>query len=79
MENNMTDKLFSEQNTIMDRSIVPEPIFDERPELIDLYYAAWQSAWTHIFTCPGAPVQTYMCSTTSIPCRYPCFSIKRIN
>ena len=56
----MTEKPFTEQNTIMDRAIVPEPIYDERPEFIDLYYAAWQSAWTHIFTCPGAPVQTYM-------------------
>ena len=56
----MTEKLFTEQDTIMDRAIVPEPIYDERPEFIDLYYAAWQSAWTHIFTCPGAPVQTYM-------------------
>lgn len=52
--------LFTACNDIMDRSIVPEPIYDEHPEYIDLYYAAWQSAYTHIFTCPGAPVQTYM-------------------
>ena len=48
----MTEKPFTEQFTIMDRAIVPEPVYDESPEFIDLYYAAWQSAWTHIFTCP---------------------------
>ena len=39
----MTEKLFTEQDTIMDRAIVPEPIYDERPEFIDLYYAAVES------------------------------------
>ena len=53
-------KVFTENNSIMDKSFVPEVIYDENPELVDLYYTAWQSAWEHIFTCPGAPVQTYM-------------------
>ena len=54
------EKVFTENNSIMDKSFVPEVIYDENPELVDLYYTAWQSAWEHIFTCPGAPVQTYM-------------------
>ena len=54
------ESLFTEENSEMDRNIVPHPIYDENQEFIDLYYTAWQSAWTHIFTCPGAPVQTYM-------------------
>ena len=57
----MSDKkVFTENSSIMDRNFVPEVIYDEEPEFVDLYYTAWQSAWEHIFTCPGAPVQTYM-------------------
>ena len=44
----------------MDRSLVPEVIYEENPELVELYYAAWQSAWTHIFSTRGAPVSPYM-------------------
>lgn len=51
---------FIAQEGIMDRAIVPEPVYDENPDLIELYYGAWQSAYTHIFTCKGAPVETYM-------------------
>ena len=51
---------FIANDAIMDRSIVPEVIYDENKKLIDLYYAAWQSAYGHIFTCHGAPVETYM-------------------
>ncbi|NMA43868.1 MAG: hypothetical protein GX946_10875 [Oligosphaeraceae bacterium] len=40
---------------IMDRVFVPEVIYDEHPEYMDLYYTAWQSAYIHIFTCPGVP------------------------
>ena len=54
------ETLFSEQSNALDRSFVPEPVYEEDPDLTGLYYAAWESAWGHIFTCPGAPVQTYM-------------------
>ena len=51
---------FTAQDSIMDRNIVPAVIYDENPDLIELYYGAWQSAWNHIFTCKNAPVETYM-------------------
>ena len=52
--------LFSWREDIMPRESVPEPVYDEKSELLEFYYTAWQSAWTHIFTCRGAPVSPYM-------------------
>ena len=52
--------LFSWNTSQMDRSLVPEVVYEENPELVDLYYEAWQSAWTHIFSTRGAPVSPYM-------------------
>ncbi|MBQ9804840.1 MAG: hypothetical protein IJW35_08360 [Lentisphaeria bacterium] len=44
----------------LDETTVPEPVFDEKTEWLDLYYEAWQEAYDHIFHCPVAPVKTYM-------------------
>lgn len=52
--------LFSWNTSEMDRSLVPKVVYEENPEWIELYYAAWQSAWTHIFSTRGAPVSPYM-------------------
>ena len=52
--------LFISRDTVMPRELVPEPVYDENPGWIKLYYAAWQSAWTHIFSCRKAPVSPYM-------------------
>ncbi len=52
--------LFSWNTSQMDRQLVPEVIYDENPEWVELYYTAWQSAWTHIFSTRGAPVSPYM-------------------
>ncbi len=52
--------LFVSRDTIMPRESVPEPVYEEDPGLIELYYTAWQSAWTHIFSCRKAPVSPYM-------------------
>ncbi len=54
------EPLFSWRQDEMPKDAVPEPVYDENPGWLDLYYAAWQSAWTHIFTCRGAPVSPYM-------------------
>lgn len=43
-----------------DRSQVPEPVFDARPDLIDLYWVAWEQAWDHVVTLEGAPRSPYM-------------------
>lgn len=34
--------------TEMPRDAVPRPVFDERPDLVDLYYAAWADAWSRV-------------------------------
>lgn len=52
--------LFSWNTSEMDRTLVPEVIYDENPDLAEFYYTAWQSAWTHIFSTRGAPVSPYM-------------------
>lgn len=52
--------LFVSRDTLMPKDVVPEPVYDAEPGWTDLYYAAWQSAWTHIFSCRKAPVSPYM-------------------
>ena len=59
-ENKPRLPLFTSRDTVMPREVVPEPVYEEEPGWIDLYYTAWQSAWTHIFSCRKAPVPLYM-------------------
>ena len=59
-ENRKKTPLFTSRDTVMPKDAVPEVIYDENPGLVELYYAAWQSAWMHIFTCRKAPVSPYM-------------------
>ena len=42
------------------RDALPRPVFDERPELVDFYYRAWEIAHTHIVNVPGLPMPRYM-------------------
>ncbi len=44
----------------LDRSLVPEPIFDADPELVELYWRAWEIAHAHVKDSPGAPHTPYM-------------------
>ncbi len=39
---------------------VPEPVFDEIPDLVDFYYEAWNSAWRHVVHREDMPEKTYM-------------------
>ena len=39
---------------------LPRPIFDERPELVDFYYKAWDIAHARIDEVPGLPAPRYM-------------------
>ncbi len=43
-----------------DTSWVPQPVFDSKPALIDLYNVAWNLAWQHVHTDPGAPKSPFM-------------------
>ncbi len=42
------------------RSTLPEPLFDEYPGFIDLYWKAWELAWDHVKEIPGMPQTPYM-------------------
>ena len=42
------------------RDGLPRPVFDERPELAELYGKAWEIAHTRIDNLPGIPVPRYM-------------------
>ena len=42
------------------KSHLPRPIYDERPELVDFYYKAWEIAHTRIDEVPGIPAPRYM-------------------
>jgi len=44
----------------LDRSLIPEPIFDENPALVDLYWFAWQLAWNHVVEKQGVPQSPYI-------------------
>ena len=39
---------------------LPRPIYDERPEFVDLYYKAWELAYERIDTLAGLPAPIYM-------------------
>ena len=39
---------------------LPRPVFDEKPELVELYVRTWEIAHTRIDTLPGIPVPRYM-------------------
>lgn len=46
--------------TAFDRGWVPEPILDDHPDLIDLYWTAWEQAADHVVSLDGAPRSPYM-------------------
>ncbi|MFW5830153.1 MAG: MGH1-like glycoside hydrolase domain-containing protein [Planctomycetota bacterium] len=43
-----------------DPHMVPEPVLDAHPTWIDLYYAAWESAWRHVVLRPDMPQPRYL-------------------
>ena len=42
------------------RGELPRPVFDEKPELVDFYYKAWELAHSRIDEVPGLPAPRYM-------------------
>lgn len=45
---------------VFDKSQVPEPICDAEPQYLELYWKAWECAFNHILTTPGAPQSSYI-------------------
>ncbi len=43
-----------------DRAWCPEPVLDHEPDLLRLYWKAWELAWEHIKGCDGTPVSPFM-------------------
>jgi len=41
-------------------SNVPEPVFDDHLEYIELYYIAWKQAWDHVIEKEGVPCSPYL-------------------
>jgi hypothetical protein len=40
--------------------LLPQPIFEENPRLVDLYWRAWESAWSHVLERTDTPQPFYM-------------------
>ncbi len=41
-------------------AMLPVPVYDARPEYLELYHKAWELAYEHIDTLPGIPSPVYM-------------------
>jgi len=44
----------------LDRSTLPAPVLDGEPDLVELYWTAWQLAWDHVVHRDGVPRSPYM-------------------
>ncbi len=42
------------------RDWVPQPVFDQEPGYVDLYWTAWEQAWDHVAIQEGLPQSPYM-------------------
>lgn len=43
-----------------DKSMIPQPIFEKEPGLVELYWVAWEQAWQHIKYQKGLFQERYM-------------------
>jgi len=46
--------------TPLDRSQLPEPVYEAEAEYIKLYWKAWEYAWDHVYERPDTPAKRYM-------------------
>ncbi len=44
----------------LDRSQIPEPILNSEPTMIELYWKAWELAWSHVVKDPRTPQSPYI-------------------
>lgn len=44
----------------LDKTKLPEPIYDAEPGFIELYWKAWELAWKHVIYQPGMPQPKYI-------------------
>lgn len=43
-----------------DKDLIPQPVFEENPEMVDLYWKAWEIAYDHVKVQEGIPQSPYM-------------------
>lgn len=43
-----------------DKNLIPQPVFENTPELVDLYWKAWELSYSHIKEQEGVPQSPYM-------------------
>ncbi len=44
----------------LDHSLLPEPVFDQNPAFVELYWKAWDIAWSHVSERNDTPQPQYM-------------------
>ncbi len=44
----------------LDKTQVPEPVFDAEPGFVDFYWKAWELAWNHVKEAEGISQSPYM-------------------
>ena len=44
---------YNAQSQHLDRGLIPEPVFDENKDAVELYWKAWELAWDHVKTQEG--------------------------
>jgi hypothetical protein len=47
-------------NRSLDKKKLPCPVFEEKPEYIDLYWKAWEIAWDHVLYREDSPQKLYI-------------------
>ena len=64
-----SEALFVPTRRPFPKAEIPEVIFDEHPEWVELYWEAWRSAWRHVYESAVTPVSPYMgegCATSRV-------------
>ncbi len=44
----------------LDHNLLPAPVFDADPGMVDFYWKAWDYAWAHVITRPDIPQSPYI-------------------
>ncbi|MCL1079109.1 hypothetical protein D5R81_14045 [Parashewanella spongiae] len=44
----------------LNKNLIPDPIFDKNPQLVNLYWEAWEQAWDHVKHQQNMPQSPYM-------------------
>jgi hypothetical protein len=48
------------QRVLFERDRLPQPVFHSNPGLVELYWTAWEQAWTRVKSLPGLPRERHL-------------------